>query len=230
LVTGGVSVITNPQVDEYIQSLIPDRTPILQRLEKEGLDEGIPNILLSSAQFLKVLLWSLRPERILEIGTAIGYSAITMAETLPEAKIVTIERDEQRANRAMNNMREAGVSGRVQLLEGDALDLIPSLRSFDFIFIDAAKGQYEKFLELSVSKLNPGGVVLSDNVLFRGWVAGIDSPESSDNHEKYSKMIAKLKRFNESLANHPELETSWIPIGDGLALSFRKHEHMSEKK
>jgi predicted O-methyltransferase YrrM len=215
-------MITDPKVDEYIQNLVPRRSDILQRLEKEGQDEGIPNILLSSAQFLKVLLLSLQPKRILEIGTAIGYSAITMAETLPNARIVTIERDEQRARRAMINMREAGVSGRVQLLEGDALNLIPSLKTFDFIFIDAAKGQYEKFLKLSLSKLNLGGVIISDNVLFRGMVAGVESAGQPDDPNKYVKMIEKLQRFNNTLADHPDLETCWIPIGDGLALSFKK--------
>jgi predicted O-methyltransferase YrrM len=215
-------VITHPKVEQYIEKLIPERSIVKQRLELEGSTDGIPNILLSSAQFLRVLLMALRPKRILEIGTAIGYSAITMAEVLPDAKIVTIEKDEERAGRAMNNFREAGVSGRVQLLEGDALDLIPSLYPFDFIFIDAAKGQYDRFLELSLQKLNEGGVILSDNVLFRGLVADMDEVNEENAEKKYRNMIHKLRGFNHSLAVHPELETSWIPIGDGIALSYKR--------
>jgi predicted O-methyltransferase YrrM len=212
-------MITHPQVEEYIQALIPERSPVLKRLEHECEADGIPNLLLSSAQFMRFWLRSQKPARILEIGTAIGYSAITMAEACPEAKIVTIERDEERAGRAMSNLREAGVSGRVQLMEGDALDLIPTLRHFDFIFIDAAKGQYPKFLELSLQKLEPNGVILTDNVLFRGWVAqeGLEGIES-----KHHRMIEKLKGYNRLLANHTELETTFIPMGDGLALSRRK--------
>lgn len=214
-------MITHPKVEQYIETLIPERSTVKQRLEQEGSNEGIPNILLSSAQFLRVFLMIQKPKRILEIGTAIGYSAITMAEVLPDAKIVTIEKDEERAGRAMNNFREAGVSGRVQLMEGDALDLIPSLLPFDLIFIDAAKGQYDRFLELSLQKLNQGGVILSDNVLFRGLVA--DADDARDD-KKFRNMLNKLRDFNHALATHRELETSWIPIGDGIAISYKREE------
>lgn len=215
-------MITHPQVEQYIETLIPNRSDLLHRLEEEGRRDGIPNILLSSAQFMKVYLTAVRPKRILEIGTAIGYSTLWMAEAAPGAKIVTIEKDESRAARAMSHFREAGVSGRVQLLEGDALDLVPSLHPFDFIFIDASKGQYERFLEMSLNKLNVGGSVLVDNILFRGYVAQSPEEHSPEVIKRFGNMLHKLKAFNRFMADQPDLTTSWIPIGDGMALATKK--------
>ncbi|MDP5272810.1 O-methyltransferase [Chengkuizengella axinellae] len=205
------------KINDYILKLIPERNEVLQRLEKEAKEDGIPNIQLESIQFIKVLLQSIQPEQILEVGSAIGYSGIHMAQAAPMAHITTLEMDEQRASRAKQNFHEAGVSGRVKLVLGNALETIPALEdTFDFIFIDAAKGQYTKFLELSLEHSKQGTVIVSDNVFFQGNVA----KKRDEIQPRYRNMIDKLNKYNQMLANHPELETSFISIGDGLALSI----------
>ncbi|NDI33958.1 O-methyltransferase [Chengkuizengella sediminis] len=207
----------DPQINEYILKLTPDRNDVLQRLEKEAKKEGIPNIQLQSIQFIKVLLQSIQPKHILEIGSAIGYSGIHMAEATPKAQITTLEMDEKRATRAAQNFQEAGVSDRVKLILGDAADTIPTLQeSFDFVFIDAAKGQYTKFLELSLQHCTQGAVIVSDNVFFQGFV----TKERDELEPRFRNMIDKLNKYNELLANHPQLETSFVSIGDGLAMSI----------
>lgn len=211
-------MITYPNIESYVEGLVSERSPVLQRMEREAAEEGIPIIVLPTVQFLRVLLKMIRPARILEIGSAIGYSAIHMAEAVPSAEIVTIEIDEERAARAQHNFREAGVAGRIHLLLGDALEWIPKQNSFDFVFIDAAKGKYEEFLQLALDKLSSGGTILSDNVLFRGLVA----EEKEQIEPRFRSMVSKLQRFNVLLASNPQLDTTFLSVGDGLALSRRK--------
>ncbi|MFS1513808.1 O-methyltransferase [Chengkuizengella sp. SCS-71B] len=212
----------DPQINEYILNLIPDRNAVLKRLEKEAKKEGIPNIQLQSIQFINVLLKSIQPKNILEIGSAIGYSGIHMAEAAPMAEIITLEMDEKRAARAVQNFQEAGVSERVKLVLGDAAETLPALQeSFDFIFIDAAKGQYKKFLELSLKHCKQGTVIVSDNVFFQGFV----TKERDELEPRFRNMIDKLNKYNELLSNHPQLETSFVSIGDGLAISIVSTNH-----
>ncbi|NBI29714.1 O-methyltransferase [Chengkuizengella marina] len=207
----------DPQINEYILKLIPDRNEVLQRLEKEAKKEGIPNIQLQSIQFIKVLLQSIQPKNILEIGSAIGYSGIHMAEAAPMAQITTLEMDKKRAARAVQNFQEAGVSDRIELILGDAAETMPAIQdSFDFIFIDAAKGQYIKFLELSLKHCKRGTMIISDNVFFQGFV----TKERDEVEPRFRSMINKLNQYNNLLANHPQLETSFVSIGDGLAISI----------
>ncbi|MDF2679899.1 MAG: O-methyltransferase [Brevibacillus sp.] len=210
-------MITNPAIDDYVSGLVPERSPLLTRLEQEAAAENIPIVQLPSAQVMRMLLLLHRPKSILEVGTAIGYSTIWLAEAAPEARIVTMDIDEERLGRARTNIAEAGVSERIEILLRDATLGLPDSYQFDCLFIDAAKGQYRAFLDLYLPLLREGGLVISDNVLFRGLVA---TPDEATKRQR--PMIEKLHAYNTHLMEHPELETTMIPVGDGLAVSLKK--------
>ncbi|MGK5509469.1 O-methyltransferase [Brevibacillus formosus] len=210
-------MITNPAIDDYVSSLVPERSPLLKRLEQEAAEENIPIVQLPSAQVMRMLLLLHRPKAILEVGTAIGYSTIWLAEAAPEARIVTMDIDEDRLVRARENIKEAGCADRVELLSRDATLGLPESYQFDCLFIDAAKGQYRVFLDLYLPLLREGGLVISDNVLFRGLVA---TPEEAGKRQR--PMVDKLLSYNSHLMERPDLETTFIPVGDGLAISMKK--------
>lgn len=211
-------MITNPVMDEYINSLVPPRSPLLQRLEREAEEEGIPIIQLASAQTIRTLLMLHQPSSILEVGTAIGYSTIWLAEAAPQARIVTMDIDAERLARARENLREAGCADRVEVLLRDATLGLPAEQyQFDCLFIDAAKGQYRTFLDVYLPLLRPGGLVISDNVLFRGLVA---TPEEAG--KRLRPLVDKLRAYNLALRDRSDLETSFLPVGDGLAVSIKR--------
>lgn len=210
-------MITNPAIDDYVSGLVPPRSPLLARLEKEAAEENIPIVQLASAQVMRMLLLLHRPRAILEVGTAIGYSTIWLAEAAPQARIVTMDIDEERLARARANVAEAGCADRVEILSRDATLGLPDSYQFDCLFIDAAKGQYRAFLDLYLPLLREGGLVISDNVLFRGLVA---TPDEASKRQR--PMVDKLNAFNAHLAERPDLETTFIPVGDGLAVSLKK--------
>ncbi|KZE46904.1 methyltransferase [Brevibacillus parabrevis] len=210
-------MITNPAIDDYVSGLVPERSSLLARLEQEAVEENIPIVQLASAQVMRMLLLLHRPAAILEVGTAIGYSTIWLAEAAPQARIVTMDIDEDRLTRARANVQEAGCAERVEILSRDATLGLPDSYQFDCLFIDAAKGQYRAFLDLYLPLLKEGGLVISDNVLFRGLVA---TPEEAGKRQK--PMVDKLIAFNAHLAERPDLETTFIPVGDGLAVSLKK--------
>lgn len=140
-----------------------------------------------------------------------------MAEAAPQAKVVTMELDQERIARAQKNISEAGLQDRIEIISGDATLGLPEHYRFDCLFIDAAKGQYQKFLDLYLPHLEEGGLVICDNVLFRGLVAGPEQVE-----KRLRPLVDKLKRFNEGLRDHPLLETAFLPVGDGIAVSIKK--------
>ena len=208
-------------IKQYIAGLLPERNALIKQLEMTARDEKIPVLQSESVQFLRLLLQIINPQNILEIGTAIGYSALHMAEAAANARIITLEIDPERARRARLHFSQAKVADRVEVIEGDALETIPRLKqNFDFVFLDAAKGKYAEFFALVFPLLAPGGVLLTDNVLFRGMVALDDD----DIDKKYRNMVQKLKKFNKLLATHPDLDTAFVPVGDGLAVSRKRGE------
>ncbi|RDI44084.1 O-methyltransferase [Falsibacillus pallidus] len=212
----------NEIVNEYIESMIPDRTDLFQEMERFAEANNVPIMELAGIEALLQILRIQKPKRILEIGTAIGYSALRMAHALPEASIVTIERDPERFQAAKEYITRIGYSDRVIVLEGDALDLAActnTMGPFDAIFIDAAKGQYTKFFEMYSEQLADAGCVYTDNVLFKGLVA-----EKEIENKRIRNLVAKIKRYNEWLMTHPDYLTSIMPVGDGLAVSIRRGE------
>jgi predicted O-methyltransferase YrrM len=210
-------MITNNLINDYIDTLIPKRSELLETLEREAKEEKIPIIQLSSIQLIRTLLTAFQPKRILEIGTAIGYSAIWMADAVPTARITTMEIDPERINRALLNFEKAGVRDRVELVQGDAGEGLPAHYRFDCLFLDAAKGQYKNYLDLYLPHLDDGGIIICDNILFRGLVA-----EDVVDNKRLAPLVHKVKEFNRYMTNHSQLETSIIPIGDGLSFSVRR--------
>ncbi len=207
-------------VNGYIESLIKDRSDLLSEMETFAESEGVPIMELAGIETLLQLLRIQRPKKILEVGTAIGYSGLRMAEALPDAEIVTIERDEVRYRQALDFTGRSPQKEQLDIIFGDALEKAQEAEEkgpFDALFIDAAKGQYQKFFDLYSPFLAEGGVIYSDNVLFKGMVA-----EENVENKRIRNMVKKLRSYNDWLMNHPDYHTVIIPVGDGLAVSRKK--------
>lgn len=214
-----MEVIENEK--EYLDSLLPRRSDFLEELRrKSALTESYaPIVSRDSEQLIVTLLHMLKPRRVLEIGTAVGYSAILMADNLPpESEIVTVERYKKHADIAVDNIFRVGYKKKIRVIEGEAAQVLSWLDSgFDFVFLDAAKAQYIEFLPEILRLLNSGGVLLSDNILFHGMTG-------DDNNVIRRKItiVKRLRMYLETITSHPQLTTSIIPIGDGAALSVKK--------
>ena len=213
-------MIVDERMVTYIHSLEKPEDPIIEQIEQEAIETFVPIIRKETQSFLKVLLLIKKPLRVLEVGTAIGYSAILMSHYLPEdGRITTIEKYEKRIPIARENFSRAAVADRITLLEGDALDIMKSLEGpFDFIFMDAAKGQYIHYLPEAIRLLAPEGVLMSDNVLQDG-----DVIESRFAVERRNRTIhSRMREYLYELKHNEQLQTSILPLGDGVALSVRK--------
>lgn len=204
----------------YIQSLEQPESPVIEEIEKEALEAGVPIIRKETQSFLKTFLLMRKPGRILEVGTAVGFSAILMSRYMPrDGHITTIENYEKRIPVARENFKRAGQEERICLLEGDALEVMRTLEGpYDFIFMDAAKGQYIHYLPEVMRLLAPEGVLISDNVLQEG-----DLLESRFAVERRNRTIhSRMREYLYELKHREDLQTSILPLGDGLALSVRK--------
>lgn len=205
-------------VSNYLHALMDDRPSIFYEMEQYAKEEHIPIMDLTGIEVMLHMMKSQKPKRILEIGTAIGYSALRMAEALADSQIVTIEIDETKVEKAQYYIHQAGLEERINIIHGNALDVVDTVNTFgpfDTIFIDAAKGQYKKFFEMYSDLLAPSGCVYIDNVLFRGLVA---DPTAGEN-KRLAKIAEKLAIFNQWLMRQNEFETVILPVGDGLAVS-----------
>ncbi|WP_232225582.1 O-methyltransferase [Oceanobacillus manasiensis] len=206
------------EMNNYLIDLLPDKEAWIEEMEAEALTDRVPIMDKVSMHFVTQLIRMYQPKRILEVGTAIGYSALRMLQANPETSIITIERDEKRYKQAVENIHQQGKEDNISVILGDALEEIAKLDGmFDLVFIDAAKGQYKRFFELSKPLLSSSGVILSDNVLFKGYVA---EPEKATG--RHIKMVEKIRDYNKWLMQHPNFSTSIVPIGDGVAISVRK--------
>ena len=215
-------MIVDERIVTFINSLDTKNSELLEIIEKEARRDDVPIIRREMQSFLKVLLMLKRPVNILEVGTAVGFSALLMSESVPAGcRITTIENYEKRIPVARENFRRAGKEEQITLIEGDAADVLKTLEgSYDFIFMDAAKGQYIHFLPEILRLLPPGGCLVSDNVMQDG-----DVIESRFAVERRNRTIhARMREYLYELKHHPELETSVIPLGDGVAVSVKKME------
>ena len=190
----------------------------LNKIKQKALEEHIPIIMDDTLEVVDKILKEIKPQKILEIGTAVGYSAMCFSEYLQEnGTIDTIERDAQRVEEAKINIEKVGVSGKINIYEGDAVEILPTLNEkYDVIFIDAAKGKYPFFLKEALRMLKPNGVILADNILYKGYVM------SDYNKHKQRTAVRNLREYIKEVTEDPNLETEILEVGDGLAISKLK--------
>ncbi len=216
-------MITDPRMTDYLHSLESSQGVLLDEIEKKALEDRVPIIRKETAALLRALIYGIRPMRILEIGTAVGYSALLMCQAMPEGgSIVTIEKYEKRIAEARENFARSGMEDRIALLEGDADELLDTLegQSFDLIFMDAAKGQYLGWLSRLIPMMPCGAFLVSDNVLQDG-----DVVQSRFAIERRNRTIhSRMREYLYELKHCPLLETAILTVGDGVALSTRKRK------
>jgi predicted O-methyltransferase YrrM len=212
-------MIVDERLVTYINSLDTGNTAILDAIEREALDSYVPIIRKEMQSFLKLLLAMTRPMRILEVGTAVGFSSILMAEYGPsDCEIVTIENYDKRIPIARKNFERAGKESQITLLEGDAADILPSLdATFDLIFMDAAKGQYIHFMPDIMRLLKMGGTLVSDNVLQDGDIIESHYAVTRRNRTIYKRM----REYLYELTHRKDLVTAVLPVGDGITVSTK---------
>ena len=212
-------MIVDDRMSAFIDSLDKGNTPFLDEIEKNAIETQVPIVRKSMQSLLKFLLAYAKPKNILEVGTAIGFSALLMSEYAPcDCKITTIEKYEKRIPIAKENFKRAGKEDSIILLEGDATEILSTLQgTYDIIFMDAAKGQYINFLPDILRLLAPGGLLISDNVLQDG-----DIIESRFAVTRRNRTIhARMREYLYELKHNPQLETVILPVGDGVTLSTR---------
>lgn len=206
-------------ITEYIRQTVAPNNSFLAELEEYAQKNHIPIIQPEVVKLIGVIVQVIKPKRILEIGTAIGYSSILMSEFLRDGgEITTIERYTKMIELAKKNIDKAGLSKAINILEGNAEEILPALKGeYDLIFIDAAKGQYLEFLNHCMRLLRVGGIIISDNVLYKGMIA---SDQMVVRRKK--TIVKRMREYLKIICNHEQLYTSIIPIGDGVALSYKR--------
>ena len=213
-------MIVDERVVAYINSLDCGNSDICNTIEKEAIADEVPIIRKEMGNLLKVLLQLVQPERILEVGTAVGYSSILMSENMPEnCKITTIENYDKRIPVAKNNFKRAGKEDVITLIEGDALEVLKTLEGpYDFIFMDAAKGKYINYLSDVKRVLRKGGLLISDNILQEGEIV-----ESRYAVTRRNRTIhTRIREYVYELTHSEDFVTSIVPIGDGITLSVKQ--------
>ena len=190
----------------------------VQEIKEKALENHIPIIMDDTLKEIEKILKPNPPKTILEIGTAVGYSAICFSELLQDGgHIDTIEREEERIKEAKQNFIDVGVEDKIDIYEGDAVEILPTLnKTYDMVFIDAAKGKYPFFLNQALRMLNQNGIIFADNILYKGYVM------SDYNKHKQRTADRNLREYIKEVTENPELETEILEIGDGLAVSRKK--------
>ncbi len=213
--------INHEYIDNYLLGMIPESSGILKEMEEYAEENHVPIITRDIAGLLSVIIKSAKVKSILEVGTAIGYSAIHMGVCAGEGfSITTIERNEESAEKASSFIKRAGMEDNIKIITGDAEELLKDVPgSFDMIFVDAAKGQYMDFMKDSIGKLKTGGLFVCDNVLFRGMVA-----ERSLLIRRKITIVKRLKKFLSFISSCESLQTTIIPMGDGMSISCKLKE------
>lgn len=218
-------MITDERIAAYINSLDAGNTDFLNEVERYAIDTGVPVIRAETQSLLKLLLTMKQPRRILEAGTAIGFSALLMAQYGgADCHITTIEKYEKRIPIARENFSRTELGSKITLLEGDAMEIMERLEdSFDLIFMDAAKGQYIHFLPQVLRLLEPGGLLVSDNVLQDGDIVQSRFAVTRRNRTIHSRM----REYLYALKHEPQLVTSILPVGDGVTISVKRQRSVT---
>ena len=190
-------------------------TIALEKIKQKALEEHIPIIMDETLEVIEKYLSKNKPNRILEIGTAVGYSAICFTEFLAENGVIdTIEREADRVEEAKKNIQLAEVEDKINIYEGDAIEILPTLNNqYDVVFIDAAKGKYPFFLKEALRMINKNGIIFADNILYKGYVM------SDYNKHKQRTAVRNLREYIKEVSENPNLETEILEVGDGLAVS-----------
>ncbi|MBM7613964.1 O-methyltransferase [Alkaliphilus hydrothermalis] len=216
-----MSNITNEFVESYIRELLPEEEGLFRDMEIYAEEHHVPIVHKEVAALLHVLTKSVGAKKVLEVGTAIAYSSLLFCRAMGhDGHITTIERNEDMIHQAKLNIKKASAEEQVRLLQGDAEEILRFLQgSYDVIFLDGAKGQYNDFLSDCLHLLKPGGLLISDNILYKGMIATDDLVV-----RRKRTIVNRMRSYLETICDHPQLETSIIPIGDGLALSYKRQE------
>ncbi len=190
----------------------------LEKIKQKALNEHIPIIMDDTLEVIAKILTEKRPKRILEIGAAVGYSAMCFSKYLAEDGLIdTIERDEERIEEAKQNFKKVEVENKINLYEGDAVEILPTINEkYDVVFIDAAKGKYPFFLKEALRMLKQDGIIFADNILYKGYVM------SDYNKHKQRTAVRNLREYIKETTENPNLETEILEVGDGLAISKMK--------
>ena len=212
-----MSNILFPEQEEYLQLFHVGNDPLITEMELFAADNKIPILEKSAAKFLEQLVYMYSPKKFLEIGMAIGYSTIRVAKILPKSTyIASIELSKNNIKLAKSFIERANLENEIDILEGNALDILPSLsQDFDFIFLDADKEDYLDLFSISLNLLKVGGIILVDNLLWKGFAASEEVPKN------YKKSTELIRKFNAKFLGHPNLNSNILPIGDGLGLGIK---------
>ncbi len=213
-----VSQILHTNQVEYLKTNKRKVDKLLQEIERFSSRNSIPILHWNAAELMEQLILTQSPKNVLEIGTAVGYSAIRIAKCLEEnSRLDTIEISIENITIAETNIKKSGLSNKIKVLRGDALKILPTLNShYDFIFLDSEKKDYKKLLDLSLVLLKPKGIILIDNLLWKGFVASKIVPE------KYINTTDKLRKFNRYFLSEKKLISTILPVGDGIGFGIKK--------
>ncbi len=220
-----MSNIVDDLVEGYIRDILPQNEGKIKEMEEYAKEYNVPIIQPEVAKLIEIIIKTSKVNSILEIGTAIGYSSSVFAKAMEgNGRVVTIEKRKEMYDLALKNIKEAGYESNIKVFLGDGRELLNTLEDgFDMIFLDAAKGHYMKFFMACIDKLNSDGIIISDNVLYRGMVA-------SNKYVIRRKItiVKRMRKYLKYISDHPQLTTSIIPIGDGVAISYRKGSEFYE--
>jgi caffeoyl-CoA O-methyltransferase len=221
----GFGKILRPEQERYLDRLLPPRDALLREMEEQGAREDIPISDPEVGRLLSILARAIGAQRILELGTAIGYGTLCMARAAPQARLVSIDTDQVRLAAARSYLERGGVAERVELVQGAALEVLPRLEGpFDLAYVDAVKGEYRRYLDMLLPRLRVGGVVVIDNLLWSGEVA--EPPEDSETAG--DAQADAVRAFNGYLMMHPQLESVVLPLGDGVGVGTKTRPLRSE--
>jgi predicted O-methyltransferase YrrM len=210
--------ILEEAVERYLHDIRPERPAVMREMEEHAERDSVPIVEWETGRLLAVLCRVLDPV-VLEVGTAIGYSTLHMAQELENGRVVTLERDPERAAQARDYLERAGVAERVEMVEGDALETLPGLDGpFDLLFVDASKGEYARYIELARPKLSERALMVVDNLLMSGEVALPEGAETRWNPHS----LASARALNASLLASEEWLACVLPVGDGIGVAARR--------
>lgn len=219
----GLGSILRPEQERYLERLLPPRDAILAEMEAHAAREDVPISDPEVGRLLEVLARGSRAKRIVEVGTAIGYGTLCLARGAPEAQILSIDNDPARLAAARGYLERAGVAERVELIQGEALAVLPELvPPIDLAYVDAVKTEYRRYLDLLLPKLAVGGMLVFDNLLWKGWIAEPPAEAEEDDSAR------ALSAFNGYLMSHPQLTAVVVPLGDGVGLAAKTRPLMTE--